>query len=411
MERVTDALSDCAEIAAVGAEPARLLTRLAAENVEFWAAESVDECTVVFRVARRSEKSVLALATKCCCEASVRARHGPAKDLKKLRRRRVLCVLPLVLFALLFWSSFYVWRIDVSGNESVPTEAILNALEDSGVAIGAYWPAFHSDIVRAGVLAQLPQLKWLSVSVRGSCARVEVRETTKAPPVFNEKQPVKLVAALPGYIDEMDVCRGCAKFEKGQAALTGETLADGAVPDALGGVCLVHARGEVIARTYQELTAVLPLTVYEKTPAGRPHTRLALLFGGKRINFYADSRIFEGNCDTIIKVHKLGVEGLLELPAAFVTETERPYTTRETTLSEDEAKARLQKQLEAELRRRVGDGKIENAAYSFAVVRGCEIATLRARCRQNIAREQPMSAAEIAAAQAAAKPKEEKKTE
>ena len=412
MERISDTLTGYAVVRAAGAETARLLSVLAAENIVFWDASPEDACTVRFRVESAEAARALAVCERCCCDAEVIRRAGAPEDLKKLRRRRVLCALPLALAALLIWSSFHVWRIDVTGNETVSTTAILNALDESGVTIGAYWPAFKSDIIRAEVRVRLPALKWVSVSVRGSRAEVIVREATPEAKPVDEKQPVKLVAVLPGYIDEMNICRGCAKFEKGQAALPGETLADGAVPDALGGVRFEHARGEVIAETYRELTAVLPLTVCEKTPVGRAHTRVALQFGKKRINFYRDSRIFSGNCDTIIKMHKLGVKGLFELPAAFVTETRQDYALSEKKCSETEANARLQKLLEDELVRRVGkDGRIEDATCSFAVVRGSAVATLRAHCRENIAAEQPMTADEIAAAKAEAHPKEEKKTE
>ncbi|MGI5979171.1 MAG: sporulation protein YqfD [Oscillospiraceae bacterium] len=412
METVSDTLTGYAVVRAVGAEPTALLSRLAKENIEFWAAEPTDECTICFRVRLADAGRVLRLAEKCCCDAVIERRAGAPEELKKLKRRRVLCVLPLLLFALLIWSSFHVWRIDVTGNKTVPTTAILNALDESGVRIGAYWPAFKSDVIRAEVRVKLPALKWVSVSVHGSRALVVVREATPEMKPFDEKTPVKLVASMPGYIDQMEICRGFAKFQKGQAAFTGETLADGAVPDALGGIHLVHARGAVIAETYQELTAELPLTTLEKRPTGRERTRLALLFGRKRINFYKESRIFGGNCDTIIKVHKLGVEGLFELPAAFVTETRQAYTLEETAVSEDDARARLQALLESELKRRIGaDGEIESAEYSYAVVDGYAVVTLRAHCRQNIAEEQPMTEAEIAEAQAAAKPKEENKTE
>lgn len=174
----------------------------------------------------------------------------------------------------------------------------------------------------------------------------------------------------------------------------------------------MHAEGEVIAETFEELTAEMPLTLQKKTPAGHERTRFALLFGEKRINFYTGSRIFDANCDTIIKVHKLGIEGLFELPVSIVTETEQRYVLTETEAPEDAAKARLQKVLEAELSRRVGEtGKIESCETTFAVVNGYEVATLRAQCRQNIAKEVPMTDEEVATAQRAQTPKEENKTE
>ncbi len=407
-----DLIFGCASIRAVGAEPAKLLTKLAEEKIEFWDTVPVDECTVTFRVGRKNAERVAALSSRCCCEMETIRKRGLPEDFQKLKRRRVLLVLPAVLFALLLWSSFYVWRIEITGNETVPATEILNALEESGVTIGSFWPNFTSDNIRSEVLVKIPKLKWLSVSVSGSCAHVVVREGTKEAMPVDEKKAVKLVATMPGYIEEMQVLCGCAKFQKGQAALTGETLVDGIVPDINGGTRVVHAEGGVIAETFEELTAEMPLTLQKKTPAGHERTRFALLFGEKRINFYAGSRIFDANCDTIIKVHKLGIEGLFELPVSIVTETEQRYVLTETQAPEDAAKARLQKALEAELSRRVGKtGKIESCETTFAVVNGYEVATLRAQCRQNIAKEVPMTDEEVATAQRAQTPKEENKTE
>lgn len=412
MERVTDFLFGCALMRAVGAEPEKLFTKLAEEKIIFWDAVPEDACTVSFRVGRKDAEKVIGLSSRCCCDAAVVRRTGLPEDFQKLKRRRVLLVLPAVLFALLLWSSFYVWRIEIDGNETVPDTEILNALEESGVSIGSFWPAFTSDNIRSEVLVKIPELKWLSVSVYGSRAHVVVRERTKAVEPVDEKKPVKLVAAAPGVIDKMEILCGLAKFQKGQAALAGETLADGAVPDMIGGVRFVHAEGSVMAETYEELMAEMPLTALQKTPSGHARTHLALLFGEKRINFYAGSRIFDTNCDTIIKVHKLGIEGLFELPVSIITETEQPYQTTEAGRQEDAMKARLQKQLETELARRVGEtGKTESAETTFAVINGYEVASLRAVCRRNIAKEVPMTQEEITEAQNAQTPKEANKTE
>lgn len=412
MERVTDFLFGCAFVRAVGAEPEKLITKLAEEKIIFWDAVPEDACTVSFRVGRKDAEKVIALAGRCCCDAAVVRRIGLPEDFQKLKRRRVLLVLPAVLFVLLLWSSFYIWRIEIDGNEVVTDTEILNALEESGVFIGSFWPAFTSENIRSETLVKIPELKWLSVSVYGSRAHVVVRERTEAVKLVDEKKPVKLVAAAPGVIDKMEILCGFSKFQKGQAVLAGETLADGAVPDMTGGVRLVHAEGSVTAQTYEELMAEMPLTARQKTPCGHARTRLALLFGEKRINFYAGSRIFDTNCDTIIRVHKLGVKGLFELPVSIVTETERPYQTTEVSRQEDDVKARLQKCLETELSRRIGEtGKTESAETTFAVINGYEVATLRAVCRRNIAKEVPMTQEEITAAQNAQTPKEENKTE
>ena len=44
----------------------------------------------------------------------------------------------LALFALLlFGGNLFIWSFEVTGNETVPTETILRALEKCGVAVGS----------------------------------------------------------------------------------------------------------------------------------------------------------------------------------------------------------------------------------------------------------------------------------
>ena len=259
MERLSDEARGYAVIRAVGVEPTRLLDRCAAGNIDFWGVAPEDDYTFVFRTRLKHADEILGFAERCGCEVKIIEMRGGPIQAKKLRKRYALWGLPLLFMALLIASYFFIWKIEITGNEKVSDTEILNALEDSGVYIGSYWPKFTSDNIRSKVLVEIPELKWISVSVFGSRALIEVRERTDIPKLFDESEAVKIVADESGIIESMGVLRGFPLFKKGQAALTDETLISGAVPSTFRNTEIVHAEGSVIARTWYELSAVMPL--------------------------------------------------------------------------------------------------------------------------------------------------------
>lgn len=408
MERLSDEARGYAVIRAVGVEPTRLLDRCAAGNIDFWGVVPEDDYTLVFRIRLKHADEIPDLAEKSNCEAKIMEKRGGPVEAKKLKKRYALWVLPVLFVALLIASYFFIWKIEITGNETVSDTEILNALEDSGVYIGSYWPKFTSDNIRSKVLVEIPELKWISVSVFGSRAVIEVRERTDIPELFDEDEAVKIVADESGIIESMGVLRGFPLFKKGQAALINETLISGAVPSSFRDTEIVHAEGSVIAHTWYELSAIMPLNYEEKVYTGEKKSRFALIMGNDRINFYSKSRILDVDCDNIVSKHRLGIKGLFELPITLVKETSKAYEKQSADYPEDAAKARLEALLNDELTRKIGkDGEIISSDYTFSVVDGFAVGTIRSECKQNIAVEKEMSAEEISAAKA---PKEEKET-
>lgn len=402
MERLSDLARGIARVRALGAEPARILDLCVAEGIEFWGTYPEDEFTLLFKMRLKDVEKFLSLAERSNCELELLERRGAPIVAKRARRRYVLWLLPICLLALLTAASFFVWEIEVTGNKTVSEIEILNALEDSGVYIGSFHPAFISESIRSRVLVKIPELKWISVSVFGSRAYVEVRERTDIPELVDEAERVKIVAGYPGIIDEMSVFRGFGKFAKGQTVAKGETLIDGTVPSRFDETEIVHAQGKVLARTWHEISVFMPLEYSEKQYTGDSDRRFALIIGDKRINFYRNSGILGSECDIIISEYKLGIDGIFTLPVTLVCESSEGYESVQASISEEYSRQRLEEIALAELDRRVGkDGEIVSQQFSFCVSEGCGIVTLRAECRQDIAVERQMTEGEINAALAA----------
>ena len=113
MERLSDTARGYAVIKAVGVEPTGIIDRCAAEGLEFWGAYPEDDYTIIFRTRLNKAQTVLGFAEKCGCELEILEKRGVPIEAKKLKRRYVLWGLPLFLLAMLVFSSFFIWKIDV----------------------------------------------------------------------------------------------------------------------------------------------------------------------------------------------------------------------------------------------------------------------------------------------------------
>lgn len=403
MERLSDRARGYAVIKVTGACPESVLNMCAEKSLDFWGPVPVDDFTIVFSTRLNRTDTIVAFAEKSCCDIEVVERRGAPILAKRLRYRPVLWVLPLALCVLMVFASLFVWKIEIIGNETVTDTEILNALEESGVHLGSFWPAFSSDLIRTRVMLHIPELKWVGVSVYGSRVCVQVREATEIPELFDTDEPVKIVASRAGIIERLSVLRGNALFENGQTAVEGDKLIDGVVPSTFADPRVVHAKGSALARTWYEISAVMPLTYSEKIYTGKEYRQYALIVGKHRINFYRSSRIFSSDCDIIIEESQAGVEGILSLPVTFVRQSALKYELAENSFTETEIKEALQNALKNALNLSVGDnGEIIEQNIAFSAMKGYAVATLRAECVQDIAEDEELTQFEIDEAKAAA---------
>ena len=371
-----------------GALPAAFLSRCAAEGVALRAVEAVDETALRCTVALKDLERAQAIALRSQCELTVLRTRGGRAAGRRLARRWVPAVCLLACFCLLAWSKLFIWEIDVTGNETVSAGRVRSALSDCGVGLGTFWPGLTSDNLRSELLTRLPELAWATVNIYGSRAEVIVRERIPKPDLFDSDAPVDLVAERLGFITEVRALAGTAQVKPGDAVMPGDVLISGSADSAFSGQRPVHAVGEVRAETYYELTAAAGAEALVPVETGRVRSRWALLIGKKRVNLNKNSSFCPADCDKINSIWELQIPGLFALPLALVRErtAERALEARPRDLNA--LRRSLEQQLHERLLAAVAEGEIESEHFSCAVSDGRMTVCLRARCSENIAKEQ-----------------------
>ena len=163
--------------------------------------------------------------------------------------------------------------------------------------------------------------------------------------------------------------------------MAGQTLIGCRTESVNGEARSVHARGSVMADTWYELSAVCPVKVWLKTPAGLPHSRFAVVFGKRRLNLYIGSGKTIDGCDKIISEYTLGIPGLFSTPIRLMRECFVPYkTSAGDDYDPNETGRRLYSLLEGRT-----EGQILSSSLSPGRAGELYVLTLRAHCTENIA--------------------------
>lgn len=395
----------------VGSELEALLNRCAQEGLTLWKMERVDPVTLWVQLPAAQWRRLQALAEGMGCQLDAVQRRGVPYFLWRFRRRYGLLVglaLCLVCFAV---GSRTILTFDVSGNETVSAQEILGQLRLCGVSVGTYGPGIPIRTVENQMMQALGQLSFFSLNIHGTRAEILVREGEEHPNLRPENVPANVIAAASGQITHIEPWAGDAKVQVGDGVAAGDLLISGAMEMDTANPLqlehprrLVHAEGKVLASTRRTLTACLDLTAQTKHYTGEETTHYTLSLLGKRVKFFRNSGISYANYDTITESTSWFPPLGDSLPIVWEKEVCRAYTLAECPLDAAAGEAMLQTQLRKALEEELGQGEILTTRYETTREGDRLFVTVTAHCFEDIAKEVPMTSAEIARAQAASDP-------
>lgn len=370
--------------------PERVINLCGAHHIPFWDLQWLDEQVFTVITTLAGYRALRRVTGELPCTVTLQRKRGAPELLRRIRRRYALLASAAVAAALLLHGSTYLWAIEVTGNDTVPTEKILRALEAQGVTIGTRGLAIDQETLRNHVLLDLPEVSWLAVNISGCTAHVQVVERREAPPILSHSQPMNVVARRAGLVTKVQALDGQAAVLKGSTVTEGQLLISGVVDSPRTGVRLLRGMGNVEARTWYDLSVQVPLTVQQRLET-RKTARLALIFGKRRINIFTRGSALGASCDKISKNMPISLPFGFRLPITLQTETYLRYDTAEAERTRESALAEAEAALVARLAAEMAEsGTVVSTRFSSAERDGYLVVTLRAECLEDIGVNVPL---------------------
>lgn len=372
--------------------PERIINLCAVHDIPFWDVTWRDGSHFALRTTRWGYLRLRTAAEQVEAELTVRREKGAPAVLRRFRRRYVLLGAAVSFCAAVWMGNTFIWGFTVTGNDTVPEETILRALEKQGVAIGTRALSIDQETLRNHILLELKDVSWLAVNVSGCTAHVQVVERHRPPRLHSDSEPSNVIALRSGLVTRVEALDGRAVVQKGDTVTRGQLLISGVVDSPKSGVRLLHGLGRVEGRTWYTLTAAVPLqkAAYGESRATLP--RVALILGKQRINFPGKGSVLGASCDKITAYHAVTLPFGFRLPITVAVERRIDHdlqtVARAPAQARQEAEASLLRRLRQEM---TEGGQVVSTAFSAREQNGYLLVTLRAECLEQIGRSVPVT--------------------
>ena len=372
------------------AYPERMLNLCGEQGILFWDLQWRSPISFSLRTTRKGLRQLRQLCDEST-EITIIREQGVPILWRRIKTHYVLLGGLVLFWLLLFGGNLFIWDFEVSGNQSVPTETILRALEHYGLTIGSPGITIDQEDLRNHVLLEVHDISWLAVNVKGCTAHVQVVERLRPPEGEPEDEVCNVVAKRGGLVTKVEALGGEAMVLPGSTVTEGELLISGVADSERHGMRLMHGYGQVRARTWYDLSVSVPLKQEEKGEMVKRRRHLALDFGKRRLKFYGKGSVSGEECDKIIKYKPSSIMGL-RLPLTWVVEEctyyQKAQTDREISAARQEGEALLLQELTEQIG---ADGTVEEKRFAVSRQGNVLLVTLRAECEEQIGQSVPVA--------------------
>ena len=371
----------------------RLINICMHREMPIWDIKKCGTERITFKTTINAFKQMRTPVRRTKSKVRITERKGLPFIIRKYRNRK-FAILGITFFLVLMWyASNHIMGITVFGNQRIPTESILQHLEESGLTLGAKTSSVEPDIIRNRMMTAMEELAWIGINANGSRVYVEVIERVeKDEGIEKEGIPCNIVAAKDGEIEQMIIKEGQTVVKNGSGVREGDVLVSGIKDSNITGFTYVCSRGEVIARTRYSATKEYPLNYTEQSRTGNKKTRLTLTFMNHDIPLYIPGKepYEEYSSTENIKEYRIPVD---ILPSLFITRKnyEELYSEKKTR-TPAEALERGENELTDVLMKDIQDDieVIDKSIKHTLNEHGAVEVTVELICRENIAKSVPI---------------------
>ena len=293
-------------------------------------------------------KKISEVCRKTKCKVKIESKHGIPFLLQKYKKRKIFLLLLIIVAFCIYFSSNYVWNIEVieENNQDLPN--IMQDLQNAGLSVGTQKRKIDTKEIINSIRLNREDVAWMGIELKGTNAVVKVVKADEAPPIIDDTEYCNIVADKDGIITKINAQNGTAIVNVGDVVKKGTILIAGVMEGKYTEPRYLHAIGEIEAKVWYTKTKKIyyKQTNYEQT--GREENNYAIKINNFKINLPKGVSKFE-LYDTIEQEKKLKIFSNLYLPISIIKTTNRETTKVEQNYSYNEALEVGKKELEQEI--------------------------------------------------------------
>ena len=326
-----------------GYAPERFLNMCGKRNILIWNLKKTEE-GYYFNISVDGYKSLRPIFKKTRTKALILERHGMPFFLYRYRGRKMFALGVLFFLAMLFYTSKFVWNIEINGNSYLSEQTILEFLAEEEADFGTKIAKIDCAKLEEQLRSDYPEVIWTSIKIYGTKMTVDIQESLLPEQSYagGEEDVCDIVATKDGIITYMITRHGTPVAKVGMEVKKGDCLVSGELTinsdfGEVAGYLYERADADILAQVTYVYEELISRTYKEKKFTAEPTIHYGIQIGDMVIkNPFVT--VPEGLYDETIENIQLRLGDNFYFPIFLKEITHQPYVLEKKEYTEAEAK-------------------------------------------------------------------------
>lgn len=308
-------------------------------QILLWDVKVQREQLVTLKMSIKGFKLIRPIAKKTKCKVKILKKVGMPFILNRYRRRKAFFAGAVLFAVLIVTLTSFIWSIEITGNKKLQISELESVLAQNGIRTGMLKYRVDTDSAVSGMMLDMDDISWISIVVKGTKVRVELRERIEIPEIIPKHIPCDIIAKTDGIIKQLIATEGIEAAGEGDTVQRGQILISGNIP--LKGkenqFKQVHAMGTVTARTWYEDEAPVIFSSIERLRTGKVLNDHAMVLFSWKLDLFKRKNKYQSYSTTEVR-KKLSLGEDLVFPIEWITVSYFEENLVEAVISEEDAK-------------------------------------------------------------------------
>lgn len=327
-----------------GYAPERFLNMCGRRNILIWNLERVED-GYRFYISVDGYKALRSILKKTRTKTKILQKKGLPFYLFRYRKRKMFALGILCFCALLFYTSRFVWNIDVNGNSYLSEETILAFLEEENADFGTKISEIDCAQLEEKLRSRYSEVIWTSIKIYGTKLTVDIQESLLSDQSYQnlEEEVCDIVAAKDGVITYLITRKGTPAVKIGTEVKAGDCLVSGEIAiyndfGDVAGYLYERADADILAQVNYYYEEVIAADYKEKVYLEEISKNYALQIGDFMIQNPFGKKP-EGMYEETVENIQLCLGENFYFPFFFKKISYRSYELIEKTYTKEDVKA------------------------------------------------------------------------
>ncbi|MEA4919520.1 MAG: sporulation protein YqfD [Clostridiaceae bacterium] len=358
----------------------RFLNMCWAGGVEIWGIRRLGEDRIRAGMSVRNYLRVKPFAEQCMCSVKITETSGIAHALSPFRKRYFLIASAFICAFVCFLSTRFLWRVTISGCESISQREIWNQLSDLGLRTGKLCSSIDTNNIKLELMSMRDDIAYVTINMSGTEAYVSIVERDMNQQIVPEKQPCDIISDKTGVIENMQVLRGDSKVSVGDAVVPGDLLVSGTITSSQGETRLIGSMADITLKTYRKVKLALSREIYGLDETGAKRVYYSIIIGRRRIEMPLIEKMPFACYYKTKETLELRNDKGFSVPVALVKETYYECTPRLLELSENACAEILEQSCADTLAALCQGGEVKTSGFEYYFGEDSIYGVLSAEC-------------------------------